>query len=114
MAQTKKHYIMSELNDKSIALAKSIYDRQKSVVIVFTDVFEQNEEDDYELLMQARDINAICLKKDISHLDFTNKKGDVEIFLIGNDESENVSKAVRITTEINKKNSKHHSENEII
>lgn len=103
----KKHYIMSELNDKSIALAKSIYDRQKNVVIVFTDVFEQNEEDDYELLMQARDINAICLKKDISHLDFTNKKGDVEIFLIGNDESENVSQAVRITTEINKKNSKH-------
>ena len=30
----KKHYIMSELNDKSIALAKSIYDRQKNVVIV--------------------------------------------------------------------------------
>ena len=38
----KKHYLMSELNNKSIALAKSIYDRQKKVVIVFTDVFEQN------------------------------------------------------------------------
>lgn len=103
----EKHYIMSELNEKSIALAKSIYNKQKNVVIVFTDVFEQNEEDDYEILTQARDINAICLKKDISHLDFTSKKGDVEIFLIGNDESENVSQAVKITTELNKKNSKH-------
>lgn len=103
----RKHYIMSELNEKSIALAKSIYERQKNAVIVFTDVFEQNEEDDYEILTQARDINAICLKKDISHLDFVSKKGDVEIFLIGNDESENVSQAVKITTELNQKNSKH-------
>lgn len=103
----KKHFIMSELNGKSIALARSIYNRQNNVVIVFTDVFEQNEEDDYELLTQARDINAICLKKDICQLDFINKKGDVEVFLIGNDESENVSQAVRITTELNKMNSKH-------
>lgn len=103
----QKHYIMSELNEKSIALAKSIRKRQKDAVIVFTDVFEQNEEDDYELLTQARDINAICLKKDVSHLDFMSKKGDVEIFLIGNDESENVSQAVKITTKLNQKNCKH-------
>lgn len=103
----KNLYIMSELNDKSIALARSIYNCKKNVVVVFTDVFEQNEEDDYELLTQARDINAICLKKDVSHLDIASKKGDVEIFLIGNDESENVSQALAITTELNKKNSKH-------
>lgn len=105
--KNKKHYIMSELNEKSIALAKSICQKQKNAVIVFTDVFEQNEEDDYEMLTQARDINAICLKKDISHLDFISKKGDVELFLIGDDEAENVSQAVKITTELNKKNSKH-------
>ena len=105
-SKRKKYCIMSELNGKSIALARSIYDKQKNVVIVFTDVFEQNEEKDYELLMQARDMNAICLKKDISHLDFTDKKGDVEIFLIGNNESENVSQAVRITTELNKEKTK--------
>lgn len=107
MNNSKKHYIMSELNEKSIALAKSIYDKNANAVIVFTDVFEQNEEDDYEILMQARDINAICLKKDISNLDITSKKGDMEIFLIGNDESENVSQAVKITKELNQKNSKY-------
>ncbi len=105
--RSKKFFIMSELNEKSIALAKSIYDSQENVVVVFTDVFEQNEEDDYELLTQAREINAICLKKDISHLDFVSKKGGVEIFLIGNDESENVSQAVKITNELNRKKSKH-------
>ncbi len=103
----KNHYIMSELNQKSIALARSIFKREKDAVIVFTDVFEQNEEDDYELLTQARELNAILLKKDVSHLNFVNKKGDVEIFLIGNDESENVSQAVKVTTELNRKNSKH-------
>lgn len=100
------HYIMSELNDKSIALAKSIHRDHKKAVIIFTDVFDQNEDKDYELLTQARDIKAICLKKDISHVDFFSRKGNVEIFLIGNDESANVSQAVKITTDINKKNAK--------
>ena len=107
MESQKTLYIMSELNKKSIALAKSIYKDRKDAVIVFTDVFEQNEEEDYELLTNARDLNAICLKRDISHVDIMSKKGAVEIFLIGDDESENVSQAVKITTELNEKNTKH-------
>lgn len=105
--RNKKHYILSALNEKSIALAKSICNEQPKSVIVFTDVFEQNEENNYELLTEARSINAICLKKDITHLDFYNKKGNVEIFLIGEDESENVSQAAKLTTELNQRNSKH-------
>lgn len=102
----RKHYIMSEINEKSVALAKSIYEKNKKAVIVFTDVFEQNEDRFFELIIKARDINAICLKRDIAHLYFLSKKGDVEIFLIGKDESENVSQAVNITTELNKANKK--------
>jgi len=108
----KAYYVMSELNEKSIALAKSIFKEYqnkgnlKNISIVFMDVFEQNEEDDYETLTEARDIDAICLKKDISHLDITSKKGTVELFLIGNDESENVSQAVKITKDLNQKNKK--------
>lgn len=102
-----KHYILSALNEKSIILAKSIHEAQPDALIVFTNVFLKNEEEDYELLMQARDLQAICLKRDIAHLDFFNKKGNVEIFLIGSDESENVSQAVKITRELDKRNSKH-------
>ena len=83
--KSRDHYIMSELNEKSIALARSIYRDNKKAVILFTDVFERNEEKDYDLLTQARDIKAICLKKDISHVDIFSRKGNVEIFLIGND-----------------------------
>lgn len=101
------HYIMSELNVKSIALAKSIRKKNPDAVIVFTDVFGQNEEKDYELLAQARDMDAICLKKDITHVDIVSREDNVEIFLIGNDESESVSQAVKITTDLNKKNKKH-------
>ena len=102
----RKHYIMSELNAKSIALAKSIHNLDKKAVIVFTDVFEQNEEADYELLTEARDINAICLKKDIVHLNIQRKFADVELFLIGENESENVSQAVRITDALNRRDRK--------
>ena len=103
----KKIYVMSELNQKSVALAKSIREKDRKSVIVFTDVFEQNEEDDYELLTQVRDIKAICLKRDVTHLNIVEKKGDVEFFLIGEDEGENVSQAVKITTELNQINKKH-------
>ncbi len=103
----KKIYVMSELNQKSVALAKSIRDMDRKAIIVFTDVFSQNEEDDYELLTQVRDIKGICLKRDVTHLNIINKKGNVEIFLIGEDESENVSQAVKITTELNSLNKKH-------
>ena len=103
----KKHYIMSELNEKSIALANSIRKTDERAVIVFADVFEHDDEENYELMNAARDINAICLKRDVTHLNIIKKKGDVEIFLIGENESENVSQAVQLTTELNEKNKKH-------
>lgn len=100
-------YILSELNRKSVALARSIRRDHEDAVIVFTDVFEQNDEPDYELLIEVRDLKAICLKKDITHVNILEKKGKVELFLIGDDESENVSQAVKITTELNQRGKKH-------
>lgn len=106
----RPHYIMSELNPRSVALAKSIWNKarteKKKVVIVFTDVFEHNEETEYELLAEVRDINAICLKKDIRLLNVRGKKGKVELFLIGDDASENISQAVKITNMLNEENVK--------
>lgn len=108
-------YIMSELNVCSLAMAESIVNQWKALleksdkkrpdkktralkpVIVFTDVFEQNEEDDYELLVRARSLGAICLKKDISHLNLSEKSSKIEIFLIGENESENVEHSIKLT-----------------
>ena len=94
------------LNSRSVALAKSIRAKDRKAHLVFTDVYEQNDEPDYELLLEARDLRALCMKKDISHVDLLERKGKVELFLIGGDESENVSQAVKITTELEKLNKK--------
>jgi len=104
----KKIYIFSELNDGSLALAKSIRKKPSGnkAVIVFTDVYEKNEETNHELALEAYNIDAICLKKDVTHLNISSKKGNVEIFLIGENESENVSQASLLTERFNKENKK--------
>lgn len=93
----KSLYIMSELNARSVAMAESIVARPEKALVVFTDVFAQNEESDYELLMRAQDMNAICLKKDVANLPLQKKNQPIEIFLIGENESENVEQAIKLT-----------------
>lgn len=105
--KNEKHFIFSQLNPKSIALAESIFETQEKAVLVFTDVYAQDEEQFGELLPQARRMHAICLKTKITQLDFFSKKGNVEIFLIDDNEAENVSQAVKITTELNEKDAKY-------
>lgn len=104
----KKIFVFSELNEGSLALAKNICKKfsYSDSVIIFTDVYEQNEEKNHELTLEAYNINAICLKKDVTHLDISSKKGNVEIFLIGENESENVSQASLLTERFNNENKK--------
>lgn len=63
----------SELNDRSLALAKSIFEKDMNPVtrkiIVFTDAYsDEDEENESERLHEARKIGAIILKKDIRNL----------------------------------------------
>ena len=69
----------------------------KKPVIIFTDVFEKDEESNYDLKTRARDINAICLKKDITGISLKMHLGRIEFFIIGSDESENLSQVIRLT-----------------
>lgn len=97
-------YIFSELNERSIVLAESLIKTKKGErpVVVFTDVFEKNEERDYELLLKAHDINSICLKKDISRLKIKGKKSKAEFFFIGESEEENVRQAAAIAIDLDR------------
>lgn len=121
-----KFYIFSELNERSIAMAESIHKKyfeekkkikNKTVVyvkdgkkkngphipiIVFTDVFPENGEIDYDLRMKAADIQAILLKKDIARVALS-KEIEAEFFLIGNDSSENLQHAIKLTERNNGK-----------
>ncbi len=92
-------FIFSELNDKSLALANSLYkNNSKDRFFVFTDVFEKEEEQSYELVEKAKELGAVCFKKDIVTIDFSfhSKKSELNFFTIGEDQSENISQALKI------------------
>lgn len=97
----KDVYIFSELNDKSLALAENIKKNQKQRMIIFTDVFENNEETIYELVEKTREIGALCFKKDIVNVNFRfhNKRSTLSFFAIGNDESENIDQSLKLISE---------------
>lgn len=91
-------YIFSELNDKAIALAKSIKEKHPHSTIVFTDVFEKNEEPSFELIQKAKRLNAICFKQDIINISFRFRYpgSKIHLFNIGDDETENINQAVKL------------------
>lgn len=56
-------YVFSELNEKSLILAKDLCKSNKKRIIVFTDVFERNEEENYELVESAKNWEPCVLKR---------------------------------------------------
>ena len=94
----KDVYVFSELNDKSIVLASDIKSKHKKAAIVFTDVFEDNEEKIYELIEQARNLGAICFKKDILVVNFRKhaESKSISFFAIGSNETENLNQSLKL------------------
>lgn len=107
----KKKYFFSKLNERSVALAKSILETEKGLapVIIFSDVYEnRTEENTSELFAKAKEIKALCFRTDIVH---THKigLGKRKIFLIDDDESVNIQAFVNLTN----KSKKHLRKNEV-
>ncbi len=94
-------YVFSELNERSLALAESFYKKNKRNVIIFTDVFEENEEKDYELAERAKELKAICFKKDILSINFKlHAPGkSLTFFTISDDDAENINQSFAIIEE---------------
>ena len=82
-------YVFSDLNPKSIALAKSLKENNSKRVIVFTDVDEQNEE-------EVQKLSAILFKRSILDVNFHfhSKKKYITFFAIGEDQVENLKQAL--------------------
>lgn len=102
-ARRKNVYIMSKLSDRSRTLAESIC-REKSdkTLIIFAGV---DDSTDSELLFSARELNAVILRKSIIELDLAKIKKSAEIFLIGEDETENINRALLLTERLNSRKS---------
>lgn len=94
----RKLYVISELNERSLALAKDILDKKEyGQVVVFTDVFEKGKGDDSGLVSEARHIGAICVKRDVTDLGLKYaRKCERRIFLIGENEDENIGQAIQL------------------
>lgn len=88
--------VFSELNEKSLALAKSLAESDKKRFFVFNDVFDNDGEKSFELIDEAKKINSICVKKDITafKLKMHNKKTRVSFFIIGENDTENIEQCV--------------------
>ena len=94
-------YVFSELNAKSLTLAQSLRESDPKAAIVFTDVFEKEEEEAYERLAAARDIGALCFQKDILALSyrFRSPRTKLCFFAIGEDEAENIQQTLSLIRE---------------
>lgn len=91
-------YVFSELSSRSLALAEDICKTHKAFrTIVFHDVYRKNSEPDAELLERAERLRAVCFKKDVTRLRRWLPLWKTEFFMIGENESENLDQAVRVT-----------------
>lgn len=92
-------HIFSELNDKSLALAKSIVAKEnreskiknaRRSLIVFTDIIDVIDEKYYELTEQSRELGAILFRKDLSSVKFTYSifKRQLNFYIISDNEEE--------------------------
>ncbi len=92
----KDWFVFSELNEKALSLARDLRRRHRNAVVVFTDVFNTDDESSSERLEQAKECRAVCFKQDITTVNFAiqRKKGHLTLFAIGADESENVHQAL--------------------
>lgn len=99
-------YYITELNDRSIALAEDIFIQAKKekrrVRIIITDVFGKKEDEkSAELINRAESIGCILFAKDITELTFRPILGRLPVrkfFFIGMDEDENIQQALHVIT----------------
>ncbi len=91
-------FLISELNERSIALARDLLsDRKARRLVVFADVYEREEEESFELIAEAKQLGAICLRRDITEIGLKRTK-DIfrKLYFISDNEDENVEQALRI------------------
>ncbi len=89
-------YVFSELNEKSLVLAKDIKKNDSHRGVVFCDVFENDDERFGDLLAGAKRIDAIFFQSDILDVDFAKhaKRTEVYFFVTGEDETENINQSL--------------------
>lgn len=109
----KETHVFSELNEKSLALAKSIDDLNNKVgegesrryklfrkaLIVFTDVLYKDDEENINLLEEAKEMDAVLFSKDLESVRYRSRLFSIRkirFYLISEDEEEKIHHAESI------------------
>lgn len=99
-------YLISDLNDRSVALAEDIITTSKKrgerCIVAFSDVFDENENEEiYELSMRARRLGCILFAKDITEIRMRPSFGSSisrKVYFISENEDENIKQALTMIT----------------
>lgn len=95
LKRNQKIYVMSELNEMSIALAESIKNTLTGkYTIVFLDVGRAEKDSKSDLLQKATELKAFCLKQDLTDANLFSNTNSYEIFFISENETENLEKVI--------------------
>lgn len=100
----RETHVFSELNEKSLALAKDILKNHKSSgnsasaikpLVVFTDILDKKEEESIELIDEAKEHGAVLFRKDLESVRFKRKWSfrKLNFYLISEDEPEKLRHA---------------------
>ncbi len=104
---SKEIHIFSELNEKSLALASSLYESSENgkPQIIFADIIDKSEEKHLDLVERAEEINSIFFRKDLASIKLTKKTH--KIYLINDDENEKIRHANSIIEKLKDDERKH-------
>ena len=98
-------YVFSELNERSIAIAESIWEQNRKVGIVFC---KSDDKDDInkELEENIKQINAIYTMKTLDHMVFKNDKRKIAYFAVSQSDNDNLDDTLKLIDkeEIKEKN----------
>ena len=96
---SREVHIFSELNERSLALAKSIIKKAKNEkntfsrkpLVMFADILDKNEEEHMDLMAEANECGALLFRQDITDLRLLRTKHRVSFYLISDDETEKIA-----------------------
>lgn len=94
----KDVYIFSEMNEKSLTLAESIYNNDNKRRIVFMNAPDSEEESAETLTERAQTIDAVCFKNDIlaANLMVHGKRKTMNFFAVCENENQNLENALKL------------------
>lgn len=98
-------YILSDLSEKSLVLAKSIRLKFPKSVIAFMNVFSDSSDEIFDLTEESKKIRALHFKKDLTDigLKFHSANTKATFFAINENESTNLEKSLEIINNFNKR-----------